>query len=443
MLTVQRRKRSGKLTPLFEWQTCGSDAEWQNPLQITRSAIVVHQEVKSRKSWMVRHWRLGIALLTILAISAGWTWDIARQGQAQIEADLQDRVKMDLWLAAHDSQKIYKGSTFAQNGTVPTLTSTVHLVKHVDETSIVRLVTQSGKEQPVLDSIRFYRQTAEGWFPTTPTVELWGAPRSLESSHFSFHFRQNDLQAVTAVTPLMDDIYAELQRELGLTPNAEMLIVEVPIEQVTGATPIQRWPHEPLTVPSPPLYVAPTELGDRELLAQSIALPLIEYMGERAAQEHNIPEHWQPLLLGLRLWQLWDLDMPLAQWRQEIVRSHAMDIPIERAGRQEVRIGRHSELCAMHKLWMLTPMMVGIPIKCFSSHEGTGVVGRLLARAPPLHLNQRTTPLKAKDELYAESNYYLGPPDVVTIATLLEYVKSTYGVAYLPILLTGLSQYND
>ena len=87
-----------------------------------------------------------------------------------------------------------------------------------------------------------------------------------------------------------------MQRNFDLTPTAEKLAIEVTVEHVTGAMLTPQWAHESLVVPSPALYLAPVEMDDSALLAQSIALPLIDFMGGRAIEEHAIPQRWQPLL---------------------------------------------------------------------------------------------------------------------------------------------------
>jgi hypothetical protein len=70
----------------------------------------------------------------------------------------------------------------------------------------------------------------------------------------------------------------------------------------------------PWIVPSPALYWVPVELTDAELLVQSIALPLLEQVLAETSERHAVGASWRPLLDGLRLWQVWDLDLPLAAW---------------------------------------------------------------------------------------------------------------------------------
>jgi hypothetical protein len=444
MRTVQSEERNGKAAPRLEWQTCNSDAEWQITQQMTPVMTTPHAAVILRPGWMVRHWRPAVMLLMILTAIAGWTWHIAQEGVAQIEADLQDSVELDRWTTTKPpGQEINQLSALAEIGAAYTGTQTVHLLALTSEIAIVQLVTQPEADQPSLRQTRFYRQTAEGWQHTAPDDELWGSPHSLESAYFIFHFRQNDAQVVAAVAPQMDAVYTEIQRNLGLTSDAEKLLIDVTVEHATGATPIPQWPREPLVVSSPALYLAPVALSDSDLLAQSIALPLIDYMGGRAIEDHVIPSGWQPLLLSLRLWQLWDLDMPLAHWRYDAVRALYTETPTEGPGQQPTLPESYSELCAMHRLWLLSPMMVGIPLECRISEEGSWMARWSLADRPHPYLNRLETPLRGTYQYFKEDNFFNGPAGIVNIATLLEYAVATYGHEQLPLLLASLAHYDD
>ena len=162
-------------------------------------------------------------------------------------------------------------------------------------------------------------------------------------------------------------------------------------------------------------------------------------MGERAIKDHTIPTRWRSFLLGMRLWQLWDSDMPLAHWRHEVVTSLYPD----GLGRQPIVSDTYTELCGMHNLWVLSPMMVGIPFECHISAHGSWVVNPWLANLLPTRLNGLHTPRKGDEQFYDEAGYYFGPTEIVAIATLLEYAVTTYRHEQMPVLLAGLGQYDD
>jgi hypothetical protein len=228
-----------------------------------------------------------------------------------------------------------------------------------------------------------------------------------------------------------------------VSPDNEKLVIEVTAERITGVILVLRWGREPLVVPSPALYLAPVELSDAALLAQSIALPLIEYMEGRVVEEHSIPLRWWPLLRGLYLWQLWDLDIPLAQWRQELVKWLYIDLPLATTERQSVLPARYTDLCAMHRLWMLSPTMVGIPLECSTSDAVIWSSRRLVMDGRRTSLNHISVPLVA-----GENQYYTKTDDpyhfstTVLVATLIEYAVATYGYEQLPVLLAALDEYD-
>jgi hypothetical protein len=444
MRTVERAGKGGKVTAQFEWQTCDTDAEWHTSHPIPLTAAVLQPEGTLRSGWVARRWPFGVVLVIILATIGGWTWSVAQRGVVQIEAELRDSVELDLWTkATQDGQVIHKRIASAQGDKTHPFTSTIQLLALPGETALVHIVTQLGPDQPTLRQTRFYQQTVEGWLPIKPDAKLWGSPRRLESSHFIFNFRQNDADVVAAVAPQIDDVYAELERNFGLTPNAEKLVIEVTVEQVTGATFTPQWEREPLVVPSPAIYLAPVELSDSAILAQSIALPLIEFMSARAIEDNAIPPRWRPFLLGLRLWQLWDLDMPLARWRHEVVTFLYTDAPTFPSGPQYELTKPLTDLCAIHSLWMYSPTIVGIPFECRVSNEGTWVTIQWLALGPYSYLDQLNTPLKMYESSYDGGYHFFGPTERVAIATLLEYIVAAYGYEQLPVLLAGLAQYDD
>jgi hypothetical protein len=388
----------------------------------------------SQPGWLVRHWRIGAVVLVIVATVGGWTWSVAQRGIAQIEAELRDTVELELWTTPSlDEAKSYESSTPARDDTVHPLTSTVQLLALSGETAIVQLITQSEAGQPDLRQTRFYRQTAEGWQRTKPDAELWGVPHSLESPHFIFRFRQNDAGVVKLAAPQIEEVYIELQRNFGLTPSVEKLAIDVTVEHVTGAIPIPQWKHEPLVVPSPAIYLAPVELSESTILAQSIVLPLIDHMKGRAIEEHEIPPGWRPLLPGLALWQLWELEMPLAHWHDDIVNS------VYTGGPADAQLpDRYAELCAMHNLWMVSPIIVGVPLECRVSDDEVWVARRLVGHGTHMRLNHLGTWTKEYDE-----SYFFDFTEVVAVATVFEYTAATYGYEALPVLLADLARYGS
>jgi hypothetical protein len=194
-------------------------------------------------------------------------------------------------------------------------------------------------------------------------------------------------------------------------------------------------------VPSPAVYLAPVELSDHAILAQSIVLPLIDDEIERAIEVHNIPQRWQPLLRGLRLWHMWEFDVPLETWQQEVLQWFYSDLPQATADQQSVLPDHYRELCTMHRLWMLSPAVVGIPLRCSTFDTATWSSRRWAANIPQMSLDQLRMPLADWQTQALEFPYF--PNETLALSTLIEYAVSVYGYEQLPVLLAGLSQSND
>jgi len=449
-----------KRKSLLEWQILDNQKPWP-PTEDMKLAAASHYNPYRR------YRRAGVlTLLLLLATAAGWVWHTAEAGLDQIEGEVGDAVQLELetvaqgldpWTASQATRPMslaWKSQLEREldilQMALPSdilgsqLTTDLRMIHLQDDLASAKFVTTAKDATQAYRQTRFYRNTAEGWQRTQPNADLWGSLRQLESSHFIFHFRQNDAQVVAAVAPQLDALYTELQRNFGLTPNVEKLVIEVTVEQVTGAVAMIRWPREPLVVPSPALYLAPVELSDAAILAQSLALPLIEYMGRRAIEIHTIPFEWRPLLRGLHLWQLWDLEMPLAHWRHEIVTWLHSDVLTADPKRQSRLPESYTEFCAMHSLWMLSPALVGIPIRCTSSEPVSWVQSRRLAYLPRTQLYQLNIPQTDWEQLYdIEENFFYRSHKMVSVATLVEYAVATYGYEQMPVLLSSLAHYND
>ncbi|MEZ4681476.1 MAG: hypothetical protein R2932_45415 [Caldilineaceae bacterium] len=160
-----------------------------------------------------------------------------------------------------------------------------------------------------------------------------------------------------------DALYLTLAHNLGLSliPMPEKLYTAVSMIQRPGLTPIHYHPVQSISVPSPALYRAPGTLTDTEVLAQSLMLPLFDDLLARAKVQYAIRPIWQPLLSGLRLWQLWDLDLPLSIWRTAMVQWAYADLPGSTAEQFATLQLPYAEICAAHQLWLRYPAQIHIP----------------------------------------------------------------------------------
>jgi hypothetical protein len=308
-----------------------------------------------------------------------------------------------------------------------------------------RVVLYTEHGEAAYRQTRFYLHIPTGWIRTDPDATLWGSPRRLETPSFVFHFRQRDAPVVIAVAPQIEALYTTLRRNAGLPHNtgAEKQVIEVSVTQPPGRG--MPWFDVPerIIVPSPAIYLAPVELTDEELLAQSIVLPLIEKVLAQASEQAQLDPVWRPLAQGLRLWQLWDLALPLAAWREEVVTWIYADLPTSRLDQGFVLPDQYTELCADHKLWISSPAEIQIPLLCTEVSWESFYLSPWGWYEPLIHLDQLDVPLRPREYLEEMSSHHVRHPgQTVALATLIDYAVTTYGHERLPVLVAGLGQYD-
>lgn len=198
-------------------------------------------------------------------------------------------------------------------------------------------------------------------------------------------------------------------------------------------------------MPSPAVYWAPVALTDEDLLVQSVALPLLAHVLAQANEHYQLDSTWQPLVNGLRLWQVWDLDLPLAAWREEVVAWVYTDLPNVRPGQTTMLPKRYIALCAAHKLWLSSPLEIDIPLLCAEVTWEDFFLSPWGWYDPLTRLDQLGVPLPAG--AYIEESSSLSqvshPGRTVALATLIEYAVAAFGRERLPALVAGLGQYDS
>lgn len=153
-----------------------------------------------------------------------------------------------------------------------------------------------------------YQHTPAGWQWASPTADLWGEPQHLTTRYVVWHYRAQDVAVVATVAPQIEALYATLRRHFALAD--ETLTAPLTIE--VSITPPPAWRAAwrarcQIVVPIPALYRSPVGLTDAELIVQAVALPLLDNVIAQAYTRYQWAAPWQPMVLGLRLWQLWDL----------------------------------------------------------------------------------------------------------------------------------------
>ncbi len=452
-----------KQAPNIEWLIAENDADWE------RQRILPDSEPVVTRHWFLKRYAWGVAGLLLLLVVVGDWWGRTTQGgrigavstlpEWQLAAVAQHDGRAVTQVSTEQQYRLareYSGLLAATQAAEPnapleiTLSNiALHNVEFQGDQAVAEVISYASDGGFAQRQTRFYQRTANGsWQMTIPDANLWGPERSLETPSFIFHFRQRDAATVIAVSAQMESFYEAMRHNfaLSLAPDAEKLMIDVSV--IPSAQDSSRWFRTPyhIRVPSPALYVAPIELTDAELLAQSMALPLLRRVSAQVYEQYQIrlAWPWQPLLNGLRLWQLWEMDLPLAAWREDVVKWLYVEWPAADPNQTYVLPKRYPLLCATHKLWMDVPIQIDIPLLCTEMDRTTWHPFSRYWREPPSSLIQLGVPVPSQVYIDAGEEAHWGnhPAQVVALATLIEYAVVTYGRERLPVLVAGLSQHN-
>ena len=395
----------GRRSATMEWQMVQDDETWRQLVQAAAPADPKLRRLSGRLGEVL----LLLLLLCGVALAYSYIKQTARQ---QMQTELAAVIQPDRAAA------------------LP-----IHLLTLEGNQAIVNT--------PASGQTRLYQRTATGWQQTMPMAEAWGAPQQWETPSFRWHYHAQDAAVVATVAPQMERLYATLRHNFALPamPLAEKLTIEVSLASPADQQASPRVTDGRLLVPAPALYRSAANLSDAEVLAQSIALPLINGVITEAQERHQLASTWQPLLQGLRLWQLWDLDLPLATWREPVVQWIYQELP-GAVGEAVVLPKDYTNFCATHTLWLSSPMQIGIPLLCTELDEAAWYAAVWGTPSPLTHLNQLTIPdVQAQVTSESPAPERQSPHgQTIALATLIDYAVATYGRERLPVLVTGLGQ---
>ncbi len=421
-------KKAGKepaqaKTVIVEWQIAEDDREWAFAQTATLAAPA------SAQHWGRRWWAASAVALLFLLSAGGWLRHQADAGLSKIEGELQAAVEASQWQAERDNRTDAKHTGVIQDITKGELLpggAHVQLLDLREEWGIVQVTTMQGELS--YRQTRLYRRSVSSWYAAAPSAALWGAPRILETNYFIFHYYALDTEAVAEAAIKLDSFYLDLVASYPLDPasDGKRQIWVSPEYSLMGT--INRTSDAALEIASPAIYLAPAELNEGDILAQAVLLELLEVLADQSL-EHQLPDRsydYQAtarvyvLLEGLRLWQLWSTELPLATLHKPTIKWIYSDVQGKR-----VSPVFDAQLCFLHRLWRAAPQAIQLPLFCSDSQQLERYeVGRYLPFDPPrslaeIHLFAITTP----DEPYR----VLVEAEKVGLATLFDYAATTYG----------------
>lgn len=459
--------------PQFEWQTAEGDAEWA---QLCGERVAPSTALSRRV-----YWSMAICFV-LLAAAGGWRYAAhvrAQPSVTDLRAAVYDDLQKSALAAIPIEDQVWDGASLAsyqaqfidrnlQSASSEAIKLGVYSPgEELDSEQNVELHTLEMQDDLVLVTIktsthrwtRFYRRTADGWQATAPDTVRWGPVQRLETASFVFEYQANDGETVAAIAPQVEAMYMAMRGNFGLanpSPHAK-IVVEVRLTQGPGDknrmfaeigppqpdsdSPLPRMKYR-IWVASPALYRLPVELSDADLLAQSLALPLVTHVVSEVSR--NYGSGWQMLeetnmFRALTLWQLWDLVLPLAAWRETVVQWRLHALPSLDASQAPALPPLYHELCAMHHLWLSSPQEIGVPLICSATDP-----------SPSYRLGMYLSLAGQADEFvppvvrHARTSYWIDwSSDPVALATLLEFIVSEYGRERLPVFLQGVANHTS
>jgi hypothetical protein len=278
-----------------------------------------------------------------------------------------------------------------------------------------------------------------------------GPPRLQKSRYFLIHYTAADAGAAAAAGDQLDRLYPALYATFfPEPPGAAKVTVSIDPTLAPGLLPQPALPDAVITIPSPATISASVPLADSEIVAQSLALALFDRMADQAVQRYRLPAYWLPLRNGLRLWFIWSHDLPLGNHHDQVVRwvfnapTKEKDHPGDSPAPASIHGFAH-ELCAEYRLWMRSPVEIGVPVACrpLAGDQEQILTWRYPYPSPLQELLPIANDLPASHENTGlwQARMRLSPlAEPVALETVIEYAAATYGSERLPNLLAALPQ---
>jgi hypothetical protein len=207
-------------------------------------------------------------------------------------------------------------------------------------------------------------------------------------------------------------------------------------------------PHSALidrfVVPSPSLYLAPANVTNAELILQALALLLVPAALGEAFMDNKVSGVVREQMMNAwRLWLLWDLDLPLASWRKEIVQWRLTGMLAANQAEEAPLPRGYLEFCALRSVWLPYSTIISIPLTCDERDHAP-------VYAPPSDALSTAELEQLAANVFVQvsspvdfMHSTVQPGDTVILTTLMDYVVSRYGREQLPVLLAGLGQYKS
>lgn len=282
-------------------------------------------------------------------------------------------------------------------------------------------------------------------------ADIHSNPRYIGQSHyFLFRYSAADSAAVAAAGDQLDHLYPTLYATFfPEAPAAHKIVVTIDPTLPAGLLPQLTPSSETVTIPSPTTISLPVTLSGSDILIQSLTLALFDRTADQATRRYQLPTYWLPLCNGLRLWFIWKHNLPLGKRHEQLVRwlfngpQNGQVKPGNTRAPGLIPDFAH-DLCAEDRLWMRSPIEIGIPITCRLQANGQEQILSWRYPYPPPLEEPLPVPNDVPPSTQGTNNMWharlrlslLAAP--VALATVIDYAAATYGSQRLPNLLAAL-----
>lgn len=421
--------------PNVEWHIAADDAEWES-LRAQAAADAVSPRHNGRGS---RSFVPLLLLIVVLAGAGGWAWQRAADDAAPAASPVEDQA------AAESPQPVTHNWDLQPVVATPIPTPgerplPLQRTEAFASQEVVRML--SHPEQ----ALHTYQDTSNGALRTALDAALWGPPRRLETTSFVIHFRHRDARTVTRAAAKIEALYTTMSQNFGVDPAPDAGKLAIIVSELQSPElSLTYWPEERhFIVRSPSLYGQDAQIAPDVLLMQAVVLELIDHALVRAVSNPSVYSSRRHVLDGLRLWQLWDTDLPLAAWRRDLVRWIYVTAPASHPAQANILPDRYAELCAEHSLWLPHPATIQIPLVCTQLDQLYWHPDARFVHAPPLRLPPLWAPVYLDEEAdwKGRTRAERHPGQAIALATIVEFAVVTYGRERLPEFVAALGQHD-
>lgn len=421
--------------PNVEWHIAHDDAEWESLRAQAADVTLARQTRRGSRQFVPL-----LLLIMGLAGAGGWAWQRTAGDAAPATLPSEEQVAAESPSPVTDNWDLHPLDTHPP----PTPGQDAASLQRTEAFASQEVVRMLSHPEQALQT---YQETSQGALRTALDAALWGPPRRLETTSFVLHFRHRDARVVTRAAVQIEALYQTLLENFGVdpTPEAGKLVIVISELQPPAAA-LEHWPEERhFVVRSPSLYGDNVQIAPETFLTQAVALKLIDFVLARAARNSTVYASRRHILDGLRLWQLWDADLPLAAWRQEIVQWIYVEAPAARPDQPAVLPARYAELCAEHRLWLPYPAAIQIPLVCTDLDQLYWHPDARFVHSPPLVLPPLWAPVYLDEEVdwKGRTRAERHPGQAIALATVVEYAVAAYGRERLPEFVAALGQYES